>query len=110
MEIRNLIAEDLFKLAEIAEKVSGEIAEKVTDEINEKKLGLQMALSIMKFIPNEIRDFLAHVTDQTPEELDKKPFTEPLKIVKALFEKQDFKDFLQELKSLQGNILKKQQT
>jgi hypothetical protein len=110
MKIRDLTAADLFTLAEIAEKISADLMVQMTDEISDKKLGVTMALSILKYIPKEIKSFLALITEQTPEELDKKPFSEPLKIFKALLKKKDFTDFLQELNSIKAEISQKSQT
>jgi intein-encoded DNA endonuclease-like protein len=111
MKIRDLKAADLWKLSEIAEKVSADLVESFSDEeINEKKTGIQMVLAILRYFPDEIREFLAFVTDQTPEELDEKGFTEPLKIIKELYKKKEFKDFLQEVKSITDEVLKARST
>jgi|SRR4051812_44948074 hypothetical protein len=110
MQLRKLTAEDLFKLAEIVEKVSVDIAEKLKEEITDKQMGFTMILTVIKYVPHEIKDFLAHITDQTPEELAKKSFAEPIKILKALWADGDFQDFLQEAKSMLQKIFPKQQT
>ena len=110
MKIRDLTAADLFKLIEIADAISADLMEKITEEISEKKLGLQIAMSILKLVPTEIKAFLAYVTDQTPEELDQRDFSEPIQILRALYGKQEFKDFLLELNSLKSEILQKSAT
>lgn len=108
MELRELTADDLFLLSEIVEKISEDIAEKLITELSDRQLGFTMLITIAKYIPTEIRSFLAHVTDQTPEDLGKKSFVEPLKILKALWAKEEFQDFLHELKSIRELITAKQ--
>jgi hypothetical protein len=110
MEIRELTADDLFLLAEIVEKISEDIAEKLVNELSDRQLGFTMLITIAKYVPTEIRSFLAAVTDQTPEDLGKKSFTEPLKILKALWIKEEFQDFLLEIKSIRELISAKQST
>ena len=107
MQIRDLTADDLFLLSGIIEKISADLAEKLVNEMSERQVGITMALTVARYIPTEIRAFLAHVTDQTPEELGKQPFAEPVRILKALWQKEDFKDFLQEVKSMREVISQK---
>ena len=107
MEIRQLTADDLFKLSEIVEKVSADLAEKLVNEISDKQMGFQILITIAKYVPTEIKTFLAHITDQTPEELGQKSFAEPVKIMKALWKDEDFQDFLDEVKSMRSEIFVK---
>jgi hypothetical protein len=104
MEIRDLKAEDFFKISEIAEKVSADLVDKITDDVSEKQFGIHLFLTVLRYVPGEIKEFLAHVTDQTPEELSKKSFNEPIKIFRELYKKEEFKDFLHEMKSLKSEI------
>lgn len=104
IQLRELTANDLFLLSEIVEKISEDIAEKLIAELSDRQLGFTMLITIAKYIPTEIRSFLAHVTDTTPEELGKKSFVEPLKILKALWAKEEFQDFLLEVKSIRDLI------
>lgn len=106
--LRDLTAEDLFTLSEIVEKVTEDVAEKLVADLSDRQMGFQMVLTIAKYIPTEIRAFLAQVTDQTPEELGKKGFSYPLKVLKALWVNKDFQDFLDELKSIRELISRKQ--
>jgi hypothetical protein len=108
VQLRELNAEDLFKLSEIMEKVTGTVAEKLVGELSDRQFGFQIMLSIIKHVPTEIKEFLAHITDQSTEELGKKPFSEPLKIFKALWANKDFQDFLQEAKSMIKDLFPKQ--
>lgn len=104
MELRELNAEDLFKLTEIAEQISADLVMKMAAEINEKQMGIQIFASMLRIVPNEIKAFLAHITDQSPEELDKKSFAEPIRILRALYAKEEFKDFLLEMNSLRSEV------
>ena len=104
MEIRKLTANDLFLLSEIVEKISEDVAEKLINELSDRQLGFTMVITIAKYIPTEIRSFLAHITDQTPEELGEKSFVEPVKILKALWKDEDFQSFLEEIKSMRNEI------
>lgn len=110
MEIRELTANDFFLLSEIIEKISEDVALKLAAEITDRQLGFTMLITIAKYVPTEIRSFLAHITDQSPEDLGKKGFTEPLKILKALWVNEEFQDFLLELKSIRELISAKQST
>jgi hypothetical protein len=110
MEIRQLTANDLFLLSEIVEKISEDVATKLVSELSDRQLGFTMLITVAKYIPTEIRAFLAIITDQTPEDLGKKGFSEPLKILKALWINEDFQDFLLELKSIRELISTKQLT
>lgn len=100
MEIRELTSADFFELSKIAQSISADVVEKINDDITDKKMGFQIFLSLMKTIPNEIREFIAHVTDQTVEELDSKPFNYPVLVAKALMEKEEVRSFLDEIKGL----------
>ena len=57
MEIRQLTADDLFKLSEIVEKVSADLAEKLVNEISDKQMGFQILITIAKYVPTEIKSF-----------------------------------------------------
>jgi hypothetical protein len=93
------------------EKVSGTAAEKIAqtsaENMSDRTMGFTIMLSVIKHIPTEIKEFIAHVTDQTPEELAKKPFSYPIKAFKQLWKNADFQDFLQEAKSMIQEILPK---
>ena len=108
MKIRDLQASDLFHVATIFEKVSAEVVEKIDNEISERQAGIHIFLAIAKTIPNEIREFIAHISDITVEELDKMPFNYPIKVVKELLDRQEIKDFFTEIKDLIAKATTKQ--
>lgn len=108
MKIRELKTSDLSYLANIMESVSADLVDKLDQEISEKKAGFQIFLSVARAIPNEIREFFAHITDMTVEEYDEQPIAFPLKVAKALFDKEEIKDFFTEIKDLIAKVTSKQ--
>ena len=127
MDIRQLKTKDIFTLANMLLKVSGEAQEELTTLITSKHLenkdktkeeqlqdqmdlGLQIFFSLsnklMEYAEDDLIRWFADLTDMTVEEFYDTEITASLDVIETLSEREDLQDFLSRAFSLYKKMTK----
>lgn len=98
--MRELLNEDMYLISEIADKTGLELPEiniEQQTELQQTEMGYKLMIMIIKKMYKakpEINQLLQNVFEKTDEEMEKMKLKETIKLIKELFAKEGFLDFL----------------
>jgi len=95
VKVRPLCVNDLFSVAKIISKATGEGLKALADmqETSEKEVGMAIIAVGLAQAEDETKAWLADMIGKTPEELGKMPVMTALDIAEQLAEQEDIKVF-----------------
>lgn len=95
IKVRPLVVDDLFAVAKIIAKATGEGMKALASmqDASEREVGMAIVTVGVAHAEKETKAWLADLIGKTPEELGKMPMTAALDIVEQLAEQEDLRAF-----------------
>ena len=106
VKVRSLCVNDLFSVAKIISKATGEGLKALADmqETSEKEVGMAIIAVGLAQAEDETKAWLADIIGKTPEEFGGMPPTVALDIVEQLMEQEDLQAFFTRASALAGKM------
>lgn len=98
MKIRDLTAEDFYKLSEIFTDVMDEVGEQLKDDMSTQQAGIKVFSAAFRLVPTKIRSFIADLAGV--DDAKSLPFTAPVKIAREIINREEMKDFFHQMREL----------
>lgn len=98
MKIRDLTAEDFYKLSDIFADVIDDVSEHIKEDMNTQQAGIKVFSAAFRLVPSKIRDFIADLAGV--DDAKSLPFTAPVKIAREIINREEMKDFFLEMREL----------